>query len=134
MPRQFPRFLAVSGLGLMATLMSTAAQADVPSVATDITPVHSLVSIVMGDLGTPSLIVRPGASPHGYAMRPSEAQALNGADLVVWMGEALTPWLEGPIENLAGGAHKIELMSVEGTILHDYREGATFAAHDHDHG
>lgn len=133
MPRHFPRFLAVSGLGLIATLMSTAARADVPSVATDITPVHSLVSIVMGDLGTPSLIVRSGASPHGYAMRPSEAQALDSADLVVWMGEALTPWLEGSIENLAGGAHKIELMSVEGTILHAYREGATFAAHENDH-
>ncbi len=133
MPRQFPRLLALSGLGLMATLMSTAAQAEVPSVATDITPVHSLVSIVMGDLGTPSLIVRPGASPHGYAMRPSEAQALDGADLVVWMGEALTPWLEGPLENLASGAHKIELMSVEATILHKYREGAVFADDDHGH-
>lgn len=132
MHHKFPRSLAVSGLGLMATLMSTAAQAEVPSVATDITPVHSLVSIVMGDLGKPSLIVRSGASPHGYAMRPSEAQALDGADLVVWMSEGLTPWLEGSLETLASGAHKIELMAVEGTILHDYREGATFAAHDHD--
>lgn len=133
MTRKFRSVLAAPGLGLMATFLSTAAFADVPSVATDITPVHSLVSIVMGDLGTPALIVQPGASPHGYSMRPSEAQALDRADLVVWMGEALTPWLEGPIDTLASGAHKIELMSVEGTVLHDYREGATFAAHDHDH-
>jgi zinc transport system substrate-binding protein len=133
MTPKFRSVLAAPGLGLMATFLSTTAFADVPSVATDITPVHSLVSIVMGDLGTPALIVQPGASPHGYSMRPSEAQALDRADLVVWMGEALTPWLEGPIDTLASGAHKIELMSVEGTVLHDYREGATFAAHDHDH-
>jgi zinc transport system substrate-binding protein len=133
MTRKFRSALAAPGLGLMATFLSTTAFADVPSVATDITPVHSLVSIVMGDLGAPALIVRPGASPHGYSMRPSEAQALDSADLVVWMGEALTPWLEGPIDTLASGAHKIELMSVEGTVLYDYREGATFAAHDHDH-
>ena len=118
-------------IGLMATLLSTAALAEVPQVATDIAPVHSLVAQVMGDLGEPALIVRPGASPHGYSMRPSEAAALERADLVVWIGEGLTPWLEGPVETLGEGAAVLELMSVEGTILHDYREGATFGAHDH---
>lgn len=122
-------------LGLMAALMSTAAMADVPRVATDIAPVHALVAQVMGDLGEPALIVRPGASPHGYSMRPSEAAALNDADLVVWVGDALSPWLEGPLETLAGKAAQIELLEVPGTVLMDYREGATFAAHDHgDHG
>jgi len=124
--------LAAPCIGLMATLLSTAAMADVPKVVTDIAPVQSLVATVMAGLGEPSLIVRPGASPHGYSMRPSEAQALEQADLVIWIGEGLTPWLEDPIETLAADAHKIELMSVNGTILHDYREGATFAAHDHD--
>lgn len=118
-------------IGLMAALLSTAAMAEVPQVATDIAPVHSLVAQVMGDLGEPALIVRPGASPHGYSMRPSEAAALEGADLVVWIGEGLTPWLEGPVETLGEGAAVLELMSVEGTILHDYREGASFGAHDH---
>ncbi|OZB20345.1 MAG: zinc transporter [Rhodobacterales bacterium 34-62-10] len=118
-------------IGLMATLLSTAALADVPQVATDIAPVHSLVAQVMGDLGEPALIVQPGASPHGYSMRPSEAQALDDADLVVWIGEALTPWLQGPVETLGEGASVLELMSVTGTILYDYREGATFGAHDH---
>lgn len=118
-------------IGLMATLLSTPALAEVPQVATDIAPVHSLVAQVMGDLGEPALIVRPGASPHGYSMRPSEAAALEGADLVVWIGEGLTPWLEGPVETLGEGAMVLELMSVEGTILHHYREGATFGAHDH---
>lgn len=126
-------FATASGLGLMASLLSTAALAEVPQVATDIAPVHSLVAMVMGDLGTPAMIVRPEASPHGYAMRPSEAQALDDADLVVWIGEALTPWLEGPLDNLAGDAQHLELLSVDGTVLHDYREGATFAAHKHDH-
>lgn len=120
--------------GLMATLLSTAALAEVPRVATDIAPVHSLVAQVMQGVGEPSLIVQPGASPHGYSMRPSEARALDEADLVIWVGAALTPWLEGPIATLGEDAGKIELMSVEGTILHEYREGATFGHHDHAHG
>jgi zinc transport system substrate-binding protein len=130
-----PVFRPVSvSFGLMAALLSSAAIADVPRVATDIAPVHSLVAQIMQGLGEPSLIVQPGASPHGYSMRPSEARALDQADLVIWVGEALTPWLEGPIATLGENADKIELMSVEGTILYDYREGATFGHHDHDHG
>ena len=125
--------LALPSLGLMAVLTTTAAMADVPKVAADIAPVHALAARVMQGLGAPDLIVRPGASPHGYAMRPSEARALEQADLVLWVGEALTPWLEGPIETLAGDAAVIELMAVEGTHLHAYREGITFARHDHGH-
>ncbi|MGR3805444.1 zinc ABC transporter substrate-binding protein [Marinibacterium profundimaris] len=119
---------AVSVLGL-----SSAAAAEVPSVAADIPPVHSLVSIVMGELGTPHLLVQPGASPHGYSLRPSEAAALNRADAVFWISKSLEPWLEGSIEALADNAHVIELMETDGTTELEFREGATFEAHSHDH-
>ena len=102
-----------------------------PKVVTDITPVHSLVASVMQGVGSPSLLIQSGASPHGYILRPSEAQALQDADLVFWMSEDLTPWLAGSIASLAGEAVNIELLESEGTLLHDIREGATFEAHDH---
>ena len=111
------------------------AAAEVPKVAVDIAPVHSIVAAVMGDLGQPDLIVAPGASPHGYSMRPSEARALDQADVVVWVGEGLAPWLEGPITELAAGAEVIELLDLPGTQLLEMRENAAFGSHDdHDHG
>lgn len=122
-------------LGTVSLLgLSTAVSAEVPSVAADIPPVHSLVSIVMGDLGTPSLLVQPGASPHGYSLRPSEANALDQADAVFWIGEALEPWLEHSIASLASDAQVVELLEAEGTITLGFREGATFEAHSHNHG
>ncbi|UWQ51839.1 zinc ABC transporter substrate-binding protein (plasmid) [Leisingera caerulea] len=108
------------------------AWAEVPQVAADITPVHGLVARVMQGLGEPALVVPPGASPHGYAMRPSEARALDQADLVFWMGGALTPWLEGPLEELAGDAHRVELLEAEGTVVLAFRKGARFEVHTHD--
>jgi zinc transport system substrate-binding protein len=102
----------------------------VPSVATDITPVHSLVSQVMAGVGKPDLLVQSGASPHNYSLSPSEAQALQEADLVFWVGEGLTPWLERSLENLAPDAKKIELLEAKGTTTYAFREGATFDAHD----
>lgn len=112
---------------------SLPALADPPRVATDIPPVHSLVALVMQGLGEPELILPPGASPHGHSMRPSEAAALAEADLVVWMGPALTPWLERAVASLAEDARSLSLLDAEETMLLDFREGATFGAHaDHE--
>jgi len=123
------------GTAFAATWIATISWADVPRVATDIAPIHGLVSQVMKDLGEPDLIIRPGASPHSYALRPSEARALSQADLVVWIGEGLAPWLEPSIEQLATNAHVLELLALPSTTILPYREGATFEAHDHEeHG
>jgi zinc transport system substrate-binding protein len=113
-------------------LLSSAALAEIPSVATDITPVHGLVSMVMGDLGTPALLVEPGASPHGYALRPSQAAALQNADAVFWIGHDLTPWLDDPLDSLARQAVVVELLDTEGTVVHQFREDAVFAHDEHD--
>ncbi|MEP5731378.1 MAG: zinc ABC transporter substrate-binding protein [Sulfitobacter sp.] len=119
-------------LSVMAALMGSSVMADVPNVAVDIAPVHSLVAQVMEGVGAPNLIVQPGASPHEYSLRPSEAGALQDADLVFWMGEDLTPWLEGAIETLAEGATVTTFLETEDTALLNFREGALFEAHDHD--
>ena len=120
-------------LGACWVLSITPASADVPQVATDIPPVHSLVSQVMGDLGTPKLILPPGASPHGYAMRPSEARALQNADVTFWMGPDLTPWLGRAIKSLTGNAINVALSNSEDLVRHPFRTGAPFDSHDH-HG
>jgi zinc transport system substrate-binding protein len=121
-------------LSLTAMLMAGTAMADVPRVAVDIAPVHSLVARVMQGVGEPSLIVQPGASPHEYSLRPSEAAALQDADIVFWVGEDLTPWMAGAVETLAAEADVTTLLEVDGVTLLDFREGALFEAHSHDDG
>ena len=111
------------------------ALSDTPKVAVDISPVHSLVSRVMLGVGTPDLIVQAGASPHGYTLRPSEAKALQDAQMVFWMGESLSPWMEGALDTLSSDATIITLLERDETILMEFREGALFEEHDHDdHG
>ena len=111
------------------------AMSDTPKVAADISPVHSLVSRVMLGVGTPDLIVQAGASPHGYTLRPSEAKALQDAQVVFWMGESLSPWMEGALDTLSSDAIIITLLERDETILMEFREGALFEEHDDDdHG
>lgn len=121
-------------ISLASALWGSTAMADVPNVVADIAPVHSLVARVMDGVAEPGLIVAPGASPHEYSLRPSEAAALQDADLVFWIGEDLTPWLEEAIETLAKNADITTLTETEGTVLLDFREDALFEAHAHGEG
>jgi len=123
---------------LLAAAVSTVALtnvalAEVPSVAVDIPPVYALVAKVMEGVGTPDLIVQQGATPHGYSLRPAEAEALQRANIVFWIGEPLEPWLHRSIESLAADARSVELMETEGTTELEFRQGTTFEKHGHAH-
>lgn len=121
-------------IALLNTAISSKAIADTPSVVTDIAPVHSLVAQVMGELGEPYLLIRKGASPHDYALRPSEAKALQNASIVFWIGESLTPWLGDSVKNRAGSGESIELIQSDGTIRLPFRKGVKFSHHQHGTG
>ena len=118
-------------LCLTAAWLAGPAYADRPRVVVDIAPIHALVAQVMEGIGMPDLIIQPGATPHEYSLRPSEAAALQSADLVFWIGPDLTPWLEEAIETLAPAADLTTLMDVDGTVQLEFREDVVFEAHDH---
>lgn len=126
------------------TLLATAtpalappALADVPKVVTDIPPVHALVAQVMGDLGAPELLLARGADEHDFQLKPSQAGAVADAELVVWIGPELTPWLEGAMEGRPEGAAALALLDAEGTMRMSYAEvaedGHDHAEEGHDH-
>ena len=119
-------------ISAVATLLGSSAIADVPNVSVDIAPLHSLVASVMHGVGVPNLIIPPGSSPHDHQLRPSEAKAMQDANIVFWMGEELTPWMENAVKTLSSNASIITLLENEKTSLLEFREGALFEAHDHD--
>ena len=122
-------FSAMFGL-----LLSGTVSANGQHVTTDIPITHSLVTRVMAGVGMPDLIVDRGASPHEYSLRPSNAASLEASDLVFWISNTLTPWLDGPLDTLANDAKVIELMDAKGVTVLAFREGATFETHSHEHG
>ena len=122
------KFLLTTSAFLLSTSMLVA---DVPKVTVDIAPVHSLVSSIMEGVGKPDLIMPAGASPHEYQLKPSNAKSLEDANVVFWIGEDLTPWLENGLDSLAKNASITSLLGVDGIELLSFREGALFEAHDH---
>ncbi len=104
---------------LCLALLTTPAFAEVPKVVTDIPPVAALVGQVMGQLGTPELLLDKGGDEHDLALRPSQVADLGTAGLVVWVGPDLTPGLAQAVT--ASGAPSLTLLD-KGTTL-DYAGG-----------
>lgn len=114
-------------ISLLLTSAALPAMAEVPRVVTDIPPVHSLVAQVMGDLGQPELLLDKGANGHSFQMRPSQAAGLQEADLVVWIGPKMTPWLDRALDGISTAA-QLQLLAAEGTHVQDFG-----AIDEHDH-
>ena len=114
---------------LASLLTGTTAFADVPRVVTDLPPVQSLVAMVMGDLGQPEVLVGQGADAHSFQLRPSQAESLQNAQLIIWLGHEMTPWLERTLEGSETKATQIALLDAAVTETIAYGEDG---AHDHE--
>ena len=101
-----------------------------------IKPVHALAAGVLGDIATPYLIVKGAASPHSYALKPSDAAALQAANVVIRIGGSMERFLDLAIKNISPDATVISLIDVDGMTRLPFRQGeawGTGAAHSHDH-
>ncbi len=119
-------FAMATLLGAAAILTAPKAAAEPLRVVADIAPVGSLAAMVMGDLGAPQVLVPAGASAHALSLRPSQARALQQADLVIWIGPAMAPWLGEALESLAPQGRALALMQVQGTHLLPARAAIAF--------
>ncbi|HWV21375.1 MAG TPA: zinc ABC transporter substrate-binding protein [Devosia sp.] len=122
----------------LASLLLTGTAMAAPNVVASTKPVHSLVAAVMAGVGEPALIVKGAASPHTYSLRPSDASALESADIVFWTGHGMELFLADALKTLSTKAETVELAESPGIELLPMREGGAFEPHshgdeDHDH-
>lgn len=114
-----------------AAMIASSNAMAAPNVVVSIKPIHSLVAAIMQGVAEPTLIVDGGASPHTYSLKPSNAKAIESADVVFWVGDGLEKFLEKPLQSLAGKATVVELDDAKGIEKLKFREGGPFEAHDH---
>ncbi len=115
----------------LALPIASQAEAE-PRVVASIPAVHSLVAGVMEGVGTPSLFVSGGASPHTFSLKPSQARELQDADAIFWIGDDLESFLEKPLKALGGKAAVVEFSTNDHIELLDTRDGGIWKRDDHD--
>src|SRR5690625_6099843 len=64
------------------------------TVLASIKPLGLIVEEVMGERGQVDTLLQGSASPHNYAVRVSDMQRLQAADVVVWVGPEMETVLE----------------------------------------
>ncbi len=114
---------ALGAVALCATIWALPAAAEPVRVVASIKPVHSLASGVMAGIGEPHLIVRGSGSPHTYGLAPSDAEALEKARVVFWVGPTLEAFLARALGNLSRGATVVALAQSPGVKRLPLREG-----------
>lgn len=73
------------------------AQAQV-QILTSIKPLQLIAAAIQDGQGEPQVLLPPGASPHYFVLRPSDAKRLDKADLFYWIGPDLENFLPRLLE------------------------------------
>jgi len=116
-------------------LLTGTAQAEV-KVLTSIKPLQLIAAAVQDGVATPEVLLPPGASPHNYALRPSDVRKVQSVDLLYWIG----PDMEGFLPRVLSGRSlpSVAVQDLPGLKLrhfgadnHSHAEEAD--EHDHDH-
>ncbi len=100
-------------VALLLLLISSVSSADIsPSeVVVSIKPIHSIVTGLMKDIGTPGLLFKGSQTPYDFTVTAAETGQLDAAKLVIWVGPELEKNLEPVIARLPSSATVAELLS-----------------------
>ncbi|MGG7648763.1 zinc ABC transporter substrate-binding protein [Pseudomonas sp. ES4] len=131
MSRLFSIFVAF----VASFLLIGSAHAEV-KVLTSIKPLQLIAAAVQDGVAIPEVLLPPGASPHNYALRPSDVRKVQSVDLVYWIG----PSMEGFLPRVLNGRTlpSVAVQDLPGLKLRHFAEESHSHAdeadeHDHDH-
>ena len=131
MSRLFSIFVAF----IASFLLIGTAQAEV-KVLTSIKPLQLIAAAVQDGVAIPEVLLPPGASPHNYALRPSDVRKVQSVDLLYWIG----PDMEGFLPRVLNGRTlpSVAVQDLPGLKLRHFADDnhshpVEADEHDHDH-
>jgi ABC-type Zn uptake system ZnuABC Zn-binding protein ZnuA len=81
-----------------------------PAVVATTTQAADITRAVAGDRLTVHQVLEPGSDPHEYEPRPSDAEAVAGAKVVIRSGGEVDDWLAGLVGQAGGDAKLVTLI------------------------
>ncbi|WP_104683587.1 zinc ABC transporter substrate-binding protein ZnuA [Pseudomonas syringae] len=125
------RLLNLAAVFWVSLLIISPAQAEV-RVLTSIKPLQLIAAAVQDGVGTPEVLLPPGASPHNYALRPSDVRRVQEVELLYWIGPDMETFLPRVIQGRKLPA--VAVQTLPGMHLRHFGEdNASHDDHEHDH-
>ena len=131
MSRLFALFVAFTA----SLFVISSAQAEV-RVLTSIKPLQLIAAAVQDGIAVPEVLLPPGASPHNYALRPSDVRKVQSVELLYWIGPDMESFLPRVLKGRTLPA--LAVQDLPGLKLRHFAEDNHSHAeeadeHDHDH-
>ena len=106
------------------------------AVLTSIKPLAFISAAITDGVTQTDVLLPDGASPHTYALRPSDIKRLRDAELVVWIGKDMEVFLDKPLQSIAPEKKLTltDLKSIDVLLLKNTESSDHDHDHDHDHG
>ncbi|MFL1494126.1 zinc ABC transporter substrate-binding protein [Pseudomonas antarctica] len=127
--RLFPVFVVF----VTSLFIAGAAQAEV-KVLTSIKPLQLIAAAVQDGVAIPEVLLPPGASPHNYALRPSDVRRVQSVDLLYWIGPDMESFLPRVLKGRS--LPTVAVQDLAGMKLRRFAEDSHSHAEDadeHDH-
>lgn len=86
------RIFSIFVVFVASFLLTGPAWAEV-KVLTSIKPLQLIAAAVQDGVAVPEVLLPPGASPHHYALRPSDVRKVQSVDLLYWIGPDMESFL-----------------------------------------
>ncbi|QHC86835.1 zinc ABC transporter substrate-binding protein [Pseudomonas chlororaphis] len=129
--RLFALFVAFTA----SLFVISSAQAEV-RVLTSIKPLQLIAAAVQDGIAVPEVLLPSGASPHNYALRPSDVRKVQSVELLYWIGPDMESFLPRVLKGRT--LPSLAVQDLPGLKLRHFAEDNHSHAeeadeHDHDH-
>ncbi len=112
-------------------------------IVTSVFPLYEFAEAVSGERGEVNLLLPPGAEIHTWQPRPSDIIRLSSADLFIYIGADLEPWVHDLLKSVKNpnltvleASQGIPLIDEEGIVHYNPEhetEGILSSGHNHEH-
>lgn len=108
---------------------TVALPAKATKIVTSIKPLHLIAYDIAYGVSEPELLISANASPHTYALKPSDIRKIAAADLLIWFGPDLESFLTNAVKK---STNALELSALEGLSLRAFGEPSDHGETHHD--
>ena len=115
----------------MFLAMGFSSVANAINITVSIPPIAGMIAPLLSDDDHIEVILKPGASPHGFQLKPSNLKILAKSDLVLWAGSPVDHWMEKPLANIK--APVISILSLPDVEQLPIRQGGLWERKNHHH-
>lgn len=126
--KTFKRMLFAAALASGFTLNTAQA-----SVVASVRPLGFIASAIADGVTPTEILLPDGASPHDFALRPSDLQKMRRADLVVWVGPEMEAFMTKSAAQLSPN-RQVEIATLSTVVLLLQKGDHDDDEHDHGHG